>query len=71
MLGPEEEDISIYSESAFLADQPSADIVAYFRHGASKTHIVELESSSEAGGRRFAEERILATVVSPSNPPNR
>ena len=26
---------------AYLADEPSADIVAYFRHGASKTHIVE------------------------------
>lgn len=41
VFGPEEEDISIHSESAFLADEPSADIVAYFRHGASKTHIVE------------------------------
>jgi hypothetical protein len=40
VFGPEE-DISIHSESAFLADEPSADIVAYFRHGASKKHKVE------------------------------
>ena len=41
VFGPEEEDISIHSESAFLPDEPSSDVVAYFRHGTSKTHIVE------------------------------
>jgi hypothetical protein len=41
VFGPEEEDISIHSESAFLADEPSADIVAYFRHGVSTEHKVE------------------------------
>jgi hypothetical protein len=41
VFGPEEEDISIHGESAFLAEEPSADIVAYFRHGVSQEHKVE------------------------------
>jgi hypothetical protein len=40
VFGPEE-DVSIHGESVYLTDGPSADLVAYFRHGASRTHIVE------------------------------
>lgn len=41
VFGPEEEDVSIHGDSTFLTDDPSADVVAYFRHGVSGTHIVD------------------------------
>jgi hypothetical protein len=41
VFGPDDEDVCVHDAPGFLPDEPSADVLAYWRHGLPQTQIVE------------------------------
>jgi hypothetical protein len=41
VFGPDDEDVCVHDAPGFLPDEPSADVLAYWRHGLPNTQIVE------------------------------